>query len=394
MTRPVLDVFDELAPPAERSSRAVPALVQAQEVLDPVTRPPLPLEWADDITFDPLGLEEIVEDVFGARRMSVTYGDSNAGKTTLMLDLAFRMPTGRTWLGKRVEPGAVIYVAAESPHSVRLRLEAFRRHHGGQVGAFGMIPLPLNLLEPSADVDDLIGLILREQDRLQRPVRWLAIDTLARVIAGANENAGEDMSRLVAASDRLRHETAAHVNWVHHTGKNTAMGARGHSSLRAACDTELEVTADETQNHVHAIEITKQRDLWSKGESLRARFVPIELGRNQWGKPITACAVEHVEPASPHIAAVMQRNEQEACDRALLAGFERLLAQGIQPTNGETSPDFLPKRLLEHGLAEGHERKDLAAAMRRLMNAGVLKRGQVGTYGNRSTPRFGLVLVE
>ena len=79
----------------------------------------LPIEFAEDIDFDPLAIHEIVEDVFGARRMSVTYGESNSGKTTLMLDLAFRMPSGLPWLGKRVEPSAVIYVAAESPNSVQ-----------------------------------------------------------------------------------------------------------------------------------------------------------------------------------------------------------------------------------------------------------------------------------
>lgn len=65
------------------------------EMLARVHIPPaVPIKFAEDIEFDPLAIHEIVKDVFGARRMSVTYGECNFGKTTLMLDLAFRMPSG------------------------------------------------------------------------------------------------------------------------------------------------------------------------------------------------------------------------------------------------------------------------------------------------------------
>jgi hypothetical protein len=79
-------------------------------------------------------------------------------------------------------------------------------------------------------------------------------------------------------------------------------------------------------------------------------------------------------------------------ERIVLDAFARLsngLAQ--QPTDGESSPNFLPKLILQFGLAEGRQKRDLSKAMRRLMTDGRLVRETIGHYGNR-TPRYGLVL--
>ena len=42
----------------------------------------------------------------------------------------------------------------------------------------------------------------------------------------------------------FRNATGAHLLIVHHTGKDETRGARGHTSLRAATDTEIEITGD------------------------------------------------------------------------------------------------------------------------------------------------------
>ncbi len=351
---------------------------------------PPPLWWADGIVWDPLSTHEIVEDVFTAGAMSIVYGESNSGKTTLLLDLALRMPAGLPWLGKRVEPGAVIYVAAESPSSILTRLHAFRVHHGHVIGAFGLIPKALELMTPAADVDLLIDLILREQDRLKTQVRMVPIDTASRVMAGANENASEDMSRLVAAGDEIRSRTGAHVPFVHHSGKDSAKGARGHSSLRAAVDTEIEVTHDEALGQ-HVLTVTKQRDLSSKGLCLASRFRSVELGVNQWGKPITACVVEEVTEMSPHMRSVMQSVEENRAEEVALAGFHALTAQGIKPSDSPNSRDYLPRQILQKSLAQGLDDKALAGAVNRLMAKGIMARGVIGQYANRH-PKEGLLL--
>lgn len=281
--------------------------------------PPLiPIEWADRMPEDGESLREIVQDVITTGGMSVMYGESNSGKSYLAAHLAFCMTRGVPWLGKQLERGAVIYVAGEGAASIRRRLRAYERHHGCKVGQFGLIPASLSLLAGSADVSALVDLIRDSQSEIGEQVQLVIVDTLARAMAGANENASEDMGRLVQAGDRIREETGAHLMWVHHTGKDQAKGARGHSSLRAALDTELEVTADDSAG-LHTLTVTKQRDLDSKGTRLCGKFVPVALGTTQWGGAITACAVEDADAPAPKVKAARLGATQQAI-LALLTG--------------------------------------------------------------------------
>lgn len=297
------------------------SLAVVDAVREKLRAPEIPLEWAHEIADDGTALREIVEDMLTAGGMSVMYGESNSGKSYLATHLAFCITRGVPWLGKRVEKGAVLYVAGEGAASIRRRLRAHEEHYGEQVGPFGLIPTALSLLAGSGDVDALAALVKEAASEIGEPVLLVIVDTLARAMAGANENAVEDMSRLVQASDRIREVTGAHLMWVHHTGKDQAKGARGHSSLRAALDTELEVTAEELQR-LHTVTVTKQRDLDSKGARLCGRFVPIELGQSQWGRPITACAVEDAEAPVPKVKAARLGATQMAV-MALLQGAGR-----------------------------------------------------------------------
>jgi len=113
-------------------------------------------------------------------------------------------------------------------------------------------------------------------------------DTLSRLSAGANENAGQDMSLIVSRFDRIRAECKAHFLLIHHSGKAAAAGARGWSGIRAAIDTEIEISDSPTGR---CLEITKQRDLGSKGERIGFRLDVVTLGHTKWGMPATSCVV-------------------------------------------------------------------------------------------------------
>lgn len=70
-----------------------------------------------------------------------------------------------------------------------------------------------------------------------------------------------------------------------------------------------------------------------------------------------------------------------------------LTAMGKFPTDGSTSPEYLPKLILEFKLGEGMQKKELGIVMRGLMVLGRIRRAQIGAYSNRN-PRIGLVLSE
>src|SRR5262249_21188651 len=119
---------------------------------------------------------------------------------------------------------------------------------------FYVIPEPIDLCRSDADVN----LLLRRIGKLP-PLALIEIDTVSRTMNGGNENAPDDMGRFVAHCDKLRLATTAHVLAIHHSGKDEARGARGHSLLKAACDTEIEVAADDATDKRTAT-VVKQRD--------------------------------------------------------------------------------------------------------------------------------------
>jgi hypothetical protein len=114
------------------------------------------------------------------------------------------------------------------------------------------------------------------------------------------------MGTLVSAADRVRLETGAHVAFIHHSGKDETRGARGHSLLRAAVDTEVRVERGEESGTV-VVRVTKQRDLECAG-IFNFKLDKVTLGVNRRGKPITSCVVKEAAPARP----VLSETEQEA----------------------------------------------------------------------------------
>ena len=252
----------------------------------------LPFVWAKDVSDSEDGLHEILEDVLTAGAMSVWYGDSSCGKTYLVLALAAAIAKGVPWLGKRTVQGCVIYVAAEGNKTIERRIRAIRIADGElQDFPLGIVKTCINMCASGADTLLLAELVLARAKEIGQTPTLVVIDTLSSVLAGGNENDSTDMGALVMNGAVLQEMTGAHVLWVHHTGKDAARGARGHSLLRAKTDTEVEISHDR-ETGLRTAKISKQRDLSSDGMELAAKLLPVDLGIDRWGKPITACVVE------------------------------------------------------------------------------------------------------
>jgi len=236
---------------------------------------------------------------------------------------------GVEWMGRKTEPGLVVYLAAESPASVRCRLQAYQRHYGVKVPNFAIVQSPIDLFDGDADTDKVIKLVRMLEAKCGHPVRLIVGDTLARLSAGANENAGQDMGQVVRRFDRIRTECKAHFLLIHHSGKAAPAGARGWSGIRAAVDTEIEVTDTPGGK---CCEITKQRDLSTKGERIGFRLDPVTLGYTKWGEPATSCVVV------PSDAPVKQTKKRiSECDGAVL---EFLIAHKVGIKKAEVVKHF------------------------------------------------------
>lgn len=315
------------------------------------TEYPLSVAFADELPDAFTPPDELVQGVLTAGDGSVLYGDSNSGKTFFVIDLAAALARGVQWMGRHTEPGLVIYLAAESPASVRARLQAYQRHHRVKVPNFAIVQSPIDLFDGEADTDAVIELVRQLEAKRGQRARLIVGDTLARLSAGANENAGQDMGLVVSRFDRIRSECKAHFLLIHHSGKAIAAGARGWSGIRGAVDTEIEVT-DSPKGR--CAEITKQRDLGTKGERIGFRLEPVTLGLTKWGAPATSCVV--VPCDSPERAQGKRMGEVEGAVIEFLAAHKVGIKKG---------------RVVEHFTGR-YEKGPIYRAMKALVTAGAV----------------------
>ena len=243
-----------------------------------------------------LDTADFVEDLLTSSSFVVVYGEPGSRKTFWVLDICLHVASGRQWNDHAVDRGVVLYCALEGGSGIRNRVVAARRRLGlPSDTAFVLLQIPLDLRSPEGDVDRLIEIIRQVAERLGLPVRLVVIDTLARALGGGNENGPEDMGALIGNADWIRHETGVCLLFIHHTGKDATKGSRGHSSLKAATDTEIEVAFSEDGASSTAT-VIRQRDLDSGG-AFKFSLDVIELGRNRRSKPITSCVVTDARAA-------------------------------------------------------------------------------------------------
>ena len=229
----------------------------------------------------------LVRGVLPRAGVAMVYGESGTGKSFFVLDLVAAIARGMDWRGHKVERAEpVVYICAEGEADFRDRVQAYCTYNGLQDFPIGVIPDAPNLLVKD-DVRDLIGSV-----KAFGPTSVIVVDTLAQATPGANENSGEDMGRALAHSKALNRATGALVLLVHHSGKDSAKGARGWSGLRAAVDAELEVArfgaGDFSDPRMARVSKLKGgRD----GAEFGFRLNLVEIGQHEDGEVISSCVI-------------------------------------------------------------------------------------------------------
>jgi hypothetical protein len=226
----------------------------------------------------------LIKNWLGKNAISVVYGDSNCGKSFFAVDLAYHVAAGQSWFNNKVKPGNVLYVAAEGGRGFGKRIAAVKQQKPDLHAAGGqklkLLPLQVDL-HGEADASAIINQANRSQYSL------VVVDTLAMSIGEGSENDGRDMGMFISNIMRLKTHFNCHIMIVHHTGKDRSKGARGHSSLRAALDTEIELKAD---GLVRTASVTKQRDM-ENGKKVAFILEVVELGMDEDLEVVTSCVI-------------------------------------------------------------------------------------------------------
>lgn len=230
-------------------------------------------------------------------------GESGSYKSFVALDLAAHVGLGRSWRGRDVHQGDVVYVVAEGARGMRLRVDAWEREHGPMKNV-RFLPIPVQA------ADRVAWSALSEVCRRVGPA-LVVVDTQARVTIGLDENSNSDMSVYAERVDEIKRATGACVLTVHHLGRN-GTNARGASAIDGAQDAELRIR--KTGQYVIELIMDKQKDQAEEGPML------IQLRRSEGGideatgRDLSSLVVDHALLGEPAGSAV---NHREARARAL-----------------------------------------------------------------------------
>ena len=254
------------------------------------------------------------------------YGPSASGKSFLALDMAAAIAEGCRWFDCRVEAAPVVYAALEGEAGFKLRAQAWECHRGRTLPAgLHMVLQPFKLTEPQ-DVQDLAAVV---------PAGAVVfLDTLNRAAPTADENSSRDMGEILEAAKRLQSMTGGLVVLIHHTGKDTTKGLRGHSSLFAALDAAVEVSRDGDRREW---KVAKSKD-GQDGDAHPFKLQIETLGLDEYGDAVTSCVVA-ADTAVQDVRAV--KLPQGGNQKVVLEVVRGLLQQA-GPFNTPGAPDTCP----------------------------------------------------
>ena len=261
----------------------------------------------------------LIKGILDKRTLTVMYGASNTGKTFVAMDMAAHIAAGKAWGGRKVREGLVVYIAAEAGRGAIKRVKALESRIGTSSFALALVPMSIDLRGSTRDMKLIIKAVRAAESARGLKCELLVVDTLSRAMAGGDENSSVDMGALVANVDTLRAELDTALMVVHHTGKDAAKGARGHSLLKAATDAEIEIAANNDSGE-RSIKTTKQRDM-EYAPPIRFALNTVTLNHDEDGDPITTCTVLlEGEPGFDFFAAdEMEKLEKQRRDDDSLA---------------------------------------------------------------------------
>ena len=231
----------------------------------------------------------LIDGIIPNSGLCALYGAPGSTKSFWSLTAALAVARGVPVHGREAEQGGVIYCALEGGGLFTNRIAAYCRHHdidprSGAIDNFHLVTDPIDLRSDTGSSAALLAAAAHELGG----VKLIVVDTLNRAFAGGNENSPDDMGSFLREAAILASGSKAALLIVHHAGKDSAMGMRGHSSLLGAVDTELKITRNDSGC---LLTVSKQRD-GEDGTQFAYRTVEVMLGVSAKGREIKSLAIE------------------------------------------------------------------------------------------------------
>lgn len=300
----------------------------------------------------------LIKEVISDHGVGMLFAPPGAGKTWLAVTLA----AGAAKAGK-----SVAWVAGEGASDVGPRFKAWQTVHAADalpVTVFDAMPWASDGQMMQRFVDDVKAQCLNFD--------LIIIDTAITMMVGLNENDAKDAGQFINACKFLRDQLGCAVLFLHHSGKDTARGARGSGALSAGVDSALEVELHEP-TMTFALHVRRQRSAPKRKEPWYYESKPIAgslvlqeidaQAYRQLTAPKTGIAVGVVHKCLLTLGAVSEES----------AVPTRVLASSILPMQEDETPE-------EREAAVTRSERSLTAAAKRELSAYALGTGRATTW--------------
>lgn len=247
-----------------------------------------------DIVETRVSFRWLIKNWLPANSFACIYGDKGTGKSFFTMDMMIHLAMGKDWRGKKIGmPAGVAYQVGEGSSGIGKRFQAWVQENGdpGQI-PLCVIPHVVNFLDADADITPFVEEIKKWENKMGCKIEVFVLDTLARAMVGGNDGDGGDMGRFIHNVEKARKELDCSALIVHHTGKDTSRGPRGHSALGAAADAMFELSRTETGTI--SVKIDKQKDEVS-GNREFFRLKRVVIGADEDGDEIASCIITDAE---------------------------------------------------------------------------------------------------
>lgn len=347
-----------VAPPPSPTAPVAPILRYKLWTGDQVIKLP-PVQWR-------------IKNRLPSRGLAMVFGQSASGKSFLVLDMLQSLAFGHDWFGHKVKQCSVTYVALEGEAGVAGRIKAYLTRHGSIPANIHYVAQPFNISDDD-DIEELAEAILAVGAG-----GVVVVDTLSRAIPGLDENGSKDMGLIIAGAKKLQERVGGLLLLIHHTGKDTSKGVRGHSSLFAALDCAIEVKR--TGDHREWV-IAKSKD-GADGATHPFELEVVHLGTDSDGDAETSCVVVPNQSAQ----ALAKKRPTLGSNQAIaLKALEEPLRQSVD-IDKDGAPHGVPCLDVDQALAivvplmpggDKHKKERAEKAL-----AGLVTRNVVGIKGD------------
>lgn len=214
----------------------------------------------------------LIEGIAIEEALGFVFGPPGCGKSFLTIGMALSIAAfvGQ-WFGRDIKKGGpVIYISSEGTGDMVNRIDAWEKEVGIKASGlpFYLIRQSINFMLAS-DVDRLIKTVAAITKLTGKSPVAIFVDTVSRVLPGADENLQKDMTLFISACDILRNTFHATVIGVHHTSR--AGNMRGSTVFDGAGDFLLGIEREEGQpiGQIHAKKIKSAADGWDQPFELK-----------------------------------------------------------------------------------------------------------------------------